>query len=315
MAYWLTKHWPLRKGDEKQSQAGVYVRPEDENIIKQVQPRDLVFIYETKGGKAELRKMADGTEELFPCRKGQGGIVALLEVTAKAFVREGSVPEKYSDGSTTWWKWFAPTKPVNTIGFVPREEVVRNLKYSPRYAFRGFGKNNSGLGRLTEEQFEALLFAFTSETGNNDEKTVQDARKAKKFGPGGEGPEHLALKECVAQNPSYILNEPGLRLYELEMPLPTADRIDVVLKDRFDRFVAVEIEVECQESELVGPLQCSKYRAMLSYLFNRPFDEVRTILVAYEIHDSVKAQCFEHGIETKVVRKELISVQPSGQKA
>jgi len=174
MAYWLTKHWPLRKGDEKQSQAGVYVRPEDENIIKQVQPRDLVFIYETKGGKAELRKMADGTEELFPCRKGQGGIVALLEVTAKAFVREGSVPEKYSDGSTTWWKWFAPTKPVNTIGFVPREEVVRNLKYSPRYAFRGFGKNNSGLGRLTEEQFEALLFAFTSETGNNDEKTVQD---------------------------------------------------------------------------------------------------------------------------------------------
>ena len=51
-----------------------------------------------------------------------------------------------------------------------------------------------------------------------------------------------------------------------------------MLEDAFDRFVVVEVEVRCEASEIVGPLQCMKYRAMLSYFFNRPIEEVRCIL-------------------------------------
>lgn len=251
--------------------------------------------------------MADGREEQVPCRKGRGGIVALVKVAKSASEPEGTQHEHYSDGTTMWWRWYAPTEPVNTAGFIHREEVARLLGYKPQYSFKGFGEDKSGLSRLTEDKFKSLLSAYTSKTIEKDKTAVQHLRKPANFGPGGEGPEHLALKEYVARNPSGTLGEPGLRLYAIEMPLPTADKIDIVLQDRFGRFVAVEIEVECHESELAGPLQCSKYRALLSYLFDRPFAEVRTILVAHSIHKTVGAQCHKHGIETKVVQKQVIS--------
>lgn len=41
---------------------------------------------------------------------------------------------------------------------------------------------------------------------------------------------------------------------DMERPLPTGDKIDVVRKDRFGRFVVVE--VDCGPSETAGPLQC-----------------------------------------------------------
>jgi hypothetical protein len=88
----------------------------------------------------------------------------------------------------------------------------------------------------------------------------------------------------------------------MEWPLPTSDRIDLVLKDRFDRFVAVEVEVDCEASELAGPLQCMKYRAMLSYFFDRPIEEVRSLLVAHSIHANVCRRCEEHSIVTRMVQ-------------
>lgn len=102
-----------------------------------------------------------GREEQVPCRKGRGGIVALVEVAKSASEPEGSLSESYSDGTTMWWRWYAPTEPVNTVGFVPREEVARLLGYKPQYSFKGFGEDKSGLGRLTEDKFKALLSAYT----------------------------------------------------------------------------------------------------------------------------------------------------------
>jgi hypothetical protein len=44
-----------------------------------------------------------------------------------------------------------------------------------------------------------------------------------------------------------------------------------------------------------------KYRAMLSYFFNRPLEEVRCILVAHSIHADVCGRCAVHSIDTKRV--------------
>jgi hypothetical protein len=79
------------------------------------------------------------------------------------------------------------------------------------------------------------------------------------------------------------------------------DRVDVVLKDSYDRFVMVEVEVDCTEVEIVGPLQCMKYRAMMAYLFGRQTNEIRTILVAHSIHSTVIERCRNHAIECCVV--------------
>ena len=70
-----------------------------------------------------------------------------------------------------------------------------------------------------------------------------------------------------------------------------------MLIDGFGRFVVVEVEVDCDRQELIGPLQCMKYRAMLSYLFRRNPSEVRALLVAHSIHQDVIDWSREYQIE------------------
>jgi RecB family endonuclease NucS len=97
-----------------------------------------------------------------------------------------------------------------------------------------------------------------------------------------------------------MLGEPGLRHWATEFQLPTGDTVDVVLMDENGRFVVVEVEVDCDASEVVGPLQCMKYRAMVSYLFKRHPSEVRAILIAHSIHDDVVSWCAEYEVESKL---------------
>ncbi len=54
--------------------------------------------------------------------------------------------------------------------------------------------------------------------------------------PGGEGPEHLRLKNAIAKDPETLLGEKGLALYAKEYAFPTTDQADVVLRDSLDRY-------------------------------------------------------------------------------
>ena len=202
-----------------------------------------------------------------------------------------------------WWRYRAKTRSANSSGFLPRLEVNALLGYSERYVFRGFGDERSGLKQITEETFDRIHSAFNASALTDEEGRIANANEGG-FGAGGEGPEHLALKKRIAENPADVLREPGLTLWNVEWLLPTMDRIDLVLKDSLDRFVAVEVEVDCDAKELPGPLQCMKYRAMLSYFFERPIEEVRCILAAHSIHSEVQRRCGHHSIEAKVVARE-----------
>ena len=117
------------------------------------------------------------------------------------------------------------------------------------------------------------------------------------FGPGGEGPAHLALKERIAADPAGALGEPGLRHVATELWFPTADRVDIVLEDRFGRLIAVEVEVDCGADEVCGPLQCMKYRGLLAYRFDRDPLEVRMLLAAHTVHPVIRQKCARFGIE------------------
>lgn len=306
MAYWLTTHWPKRVDkSEDEPQSGVWVTDGNKQVISRVQTGDLVFIYESRNGKTVLRQTADGKQKKVPCRKGQEGIVALVEVTDIAYQPETSKAEKYVGGEIKWWRWNAPTRALNTDGFVKREDVAEILGYKSNWSFRGFGESHSGLARITENQFNALLSAFKSKAAEHDKKVIKGSQGGHKHGAGGgEGQEHLALKERVAKDPSGTLKEQGLEFVKMEEPFATGDKPDVVLQDCFGRFVAVEVEVDCYENEQAGPLQCMKYRALLAYECDRREEEIRSFLVAHSIHPKVQKKCHKFKIETKIVPRE-----------
>lgn len=299
MAFWMTTHWPRREDRSlEEPRYGVWVQNKKKKLIDRVSPGDLVFIYETKSGPAIKQTYVDGSVKSVRRHPGGEGIVALVEVTEVASQPEDSQPEEYADGSKLWWRYCAPTRSINSGGFIPREEVSGLLGYDNSYNFHGFGEKHSGLKEITADLFDQILDRFSASTCAIERKRIEHLPPPK-FG--GEGPEHKALKLRIANDPAGVLGETGLTLWKTEWPLPTGDRIDLVLKDALGRFVAVEVEVNCERSEIAGPLQCMKYRAMLSYLFNRPLEEFRCILVAHSIHADVCGRCATHTIGTKVV--------------
>jgi hypothetical protein len=300
MNYWITTHWPQREGEPIDT--CVWVQDGKEHLIDRLVPGDGVFIYESKSGPTVLRQYADGTTKRLRCRHGREGIVALVQVAEKAYQPEESRPEQYPDGSTMWWRYCAPTRPANSAGFLSRVQAAGLLGFSDRYPFRGFGDEHSGLKLVSEATFDRIRDAYLAFARANEYINVEHATGAR-FGGGGEGPEHLALKNRIAADPAAVLNERGLELWNMEWGLPTGDRIDIVLKDAFGRFVAVEVEVDCDAREMAGPLQCMKYRAMLSYYFNHPIEEVRTFLVAHTIHPVVRERGIKYEIESRVVAR------------
>lgn len=83
-------------------------------------------------------------------------------------------------------------------------------------------------------------------------------------GGGGEGPDHLALKNYVCSNPQLV----GLRLGdppgETEFGLPSGDCVDVVFSQR-RRLHAVEVKPVSSGIDDItrGLFQCVKYRAVI----------------------------------------------------
>lgn len=82
---------------------------------------------------------------------------------------------------------------------------------------------------------------------------------------GGEGPEHLALKNYVCANPQLV----GLKLGDLpgepEYPLPSGDSVDVVFVQK-RRIRAVEVKPSGSGLDDItrGLFQCVKYQAVLA---------------------------------------------------
>jgi hypothetical protein len=296
MNHWLTTHWPPRANDLSHSPGGVWVVDGKEHVIRELEVGDLVWIYESGSGKTAIRTQANGQALKVPCKRGRQGVIALCQVTEPAYARDDATPEAYVDGTTMWWRWFAETETLNSSGFVPRSEVAVLLNYDTNYTFRGFGQVASGLKQLTAAQHDTLQHAFNASVLPQQNRRLAETARAG-HGFGGEGALHKSLKELIGANPSAALHEDGLSLVKLEYPFATGDRIDVLLRDRFGRYVAVEVEPVCLEGEVCGPLQCMKYRAMLAYVLGVPLNEIRAILASPEIHSTVSDKCRTHNVE------------------
>jgi hypothetical protein len=298
--YWLATHWPQRvDAEEGPTYTGVWAQDGKEHAIGRMHEGDLVFIFETQNGKTLVRQSPNGDQVRIPCSAGRGGVVALMRVSSEPF-ELSDPPEQYADGTQIWWRWHAETTPVNSSGFVTREKLNELLGYATGYTRFG------GLRELTSEKFNLLLTEFVEIAVQRE--GVAASQGASRFGPGGEGPEHLALKNAVAADPSGLLGEDGLSLVQVEYPIITGDRVDIVLRDHLGRLVAVEIEVDCDSREMAGPLQAAKYRSLLAYLHDVPEREVRSMLVAHSVHDTVKGRCGKHRIEVVEVTRARVAL-------
>lgn len=264
-----------------------------------------MFVYQSRSGRALLRQQPDGSEEQVPCRTGREGVVHLGVVLSRVAADSTSTPENYSDGTTIWWRWHAPAEVVSRSGFVPREEVCTILGYKSTYNFRGFGEAHSGLRELTDLEFAALLKRFRSAR-----PLILSRKQVPRGGAtgkgGGESKEHCELKEFVAANPSAAIGEVGLRTIKVEFSFPTGDRADIVLADRYDRVIGVEIEPKVGDSDDVGVLQAIKYRRMLEWSADRAPGDSRSLLVAYAISDRMRQRCAQYAVQCVVIERERL---------
>lgn len=299
--YWITTHWPPDIGDE--ISYSIYLYDGSERAGVNIKCGDMIWIYESKSARHKIIDKPDGSQYTLKRQQGKGGVIALAEVVRE--LRDiGGVPSKYDDGSELWWRWMADGKLVNQSGFVSRMKLTEIMGYGRGYAFRGFGDKRSGLKLIDQEMHQKILEAFNQEQPSETKPIIRDPRKyIHKFGGkgGGEGPEHKQLKESIAADPEKVLGEDGLTTIQMEYPFPTGDRADIMLVDKENRYVAIEVEVKVDMSDLSGVLQAIKYSRMYAIECRRKFEEVRAFLVAHQISQDVIELCKEYDIETFVV--------------
>lgn len=296
MRYWVTTHWPLREGWTEEGAAGVWLPDGREAVGAALAIGDHVIVYESRSGRTQLVERPDGSTVTLACREGREGVVYYGRVSESLHADSDSEPEHYTDGTTVWWRWSARIQVLSRSGFVPRPELLLSLGYKPTWNLRGFGTDHSGLLEITQEQYQEIVHKF------HDSRRLQLAaypipRGGGQLGGGGESPTHARLKRYVADNPSGALRESGMRTIWLEYPFPTGDRADVVLADTYDRVVAVEVEPEVADTDVVGPLQAIKYRFMLEWLSNREPGDSRAVLVAHAISPRICELCRRYAVE------------------
>ncbi|MCG9126501.1 hypothetical protein JT359_02765 [Candidatus Poribacteria bacterium] len=116
-----------------------------------------------------------------------------------------------------------------------------------------------------------------------------------------ESSNHKHLKEYIAYNPTEL--DQRLRLVKIEYSFKSNDRVDILMADSNGNPVPVEVEIGFYPDNWeIGVWQAAKYKHLAAAEFGLSCEQVRSILVAPEIPEDVKAKCSELGIEPIEVR-------------
>jgi hypothetical protein len=313
MKYWVTTHWPHSVSeDASEPHSGVYVPDGRESSVASMSPGDIVFIYESKYGRTEKRTLLDGAVETIPSHVGKEGIVTIVKVASDVYEDEDASPTEYTDGSKIWWRYVAETAHITAHGLVPRQALNKVLGYAADYNLRGFGDMHSGVKEITSEQAEELLSLFSKGIENELATLLkaeeENRRSFSHFGSGGEGELHKTIKYAIQDNPELLLGEEGLCHVKTEYLFSTSDRVDILLIDKFKRFVVVEVEPACENGYHIGTAQCMKYRSLMAFESDRREHEVRAILAAPTVSKDVLDKAIVYDIEVKLIQEKHLTL-------
>jgi hypothetical protein len=168
---------------------------------------------------------------------------------------------------------------ATTVGDSGSKEIVRRL------IERKFGDKEApqAVGALT-----------------GDASVAKKVALAHKY-PGGEGPEHLALKHWIAENPSSV-GLPSTSKPKIEHLFKSGDCVDIAFKLPNGDWAIVEIETT---APLPGAHQAIKYRALLAAQQNWTLDTNRVtgVLVAWAYSSSDLEFCRRYKIEAWTCRR------------
>jgi hypothetical protein len=117
----------------------------------------------------------------------------------------------------------------------------------------------------------------------------------RKYGPGGEGPDHKELKNWIWGHPE-LLGLTDVSCRHVEYRFESGDRADLVFEHTSGAFTVVEVETIMPSP---GAHQAIKYRALLCAQKGLPLDskKVSSILVAWAIPSQVADFCRTYGID------------------
>ncbi|MEM7577499.1 MAG: hypothetical protein AAF328_08495 [Planctomycetota bacterium] len=307
MRYWITTQWPSPSTPPRKHR-NIFLPNGREAPGKRVQVGDRVAIFELKTGRSEVVLGEDGPKVIKARADGAQGIVTIGEVTSPV-KSSGRPPSTYTDDSEIWWRWKAETGGHNDEGFVPTSEVTRILGFASNYGFRGFGEARSGLKEISGNQFLELAAFFASSKDSSETESFKPPDYVPpKYGPGGEGAVHKALKQHVADYPELVFQEKGLKHIGTEVVVPSGDRIDVLLRDQIGRYVAVEVEPAQGLGQLDGLCQAVKYRHLACVLHRVDFEAGRSALVAFELHESLDPIAKRYAVEMIRVDRSKVAI-------
>jgi hypothetical protein len=141
---------------------------------------------------------------------------------------------------------------------------------------------------------ESDIAKVSGARGTTDRTFAARVSQLNKYGPGGEGPDHLRLKNWVSEHPE-SLGLTSSAKPDVEHQYLSGDRVDILFSLGKNRFTTVEIETLVPWP---GAHQVIKYRALqcaergLSIVS----DKVTGVLVAWKIPPDVRSFCDRYGI-------------------
>jgi hypothetical protein len=296
--YWISAQSPPLEGSPARQLDCLSLAAGREAAGLELEPGDLVLVYQSKSGRAVRRRDADGTEEWVQTVVGQQGIAAVAEVEGRV-TRDAQIGKtEYVDGTELYWCWRAPVNVFSTDGYVPLLDVNRILGFKPSYNFGGFAYRNSGLRQIEAGQYWSLVEIFRSNA-----KSARPARDLIGSSREERGARRL-LVDYVAADPTFALREAGLETLAVAHELPAGESADIVLGDRTGAVVAVQVDAE--EDCLATVAHASIRRAMLELEMERGPGQSRVFLVAHSVSQEMREICASYGIECFAVDEELV---------
>jgi len=170
------------------------------------------------------------------------------------------------------------------------DDQVANILFDLRDTVRG-EENRMQIKSMIDNTFSQVNDTRTSL------KRIEKIMHKRKYGRGGEGPNHKRLKIWVHQNPDKLGISEVIESH-LEYTFPSGDTVDVLFKQKNNRYSVVEIETDTAFP--AGAFQALKYKVLTCAENGYPIesDQVKAFLVAWSISESEKFWCSEYGIHT-----------------
>jgi hypothetical protein len=304
--YWIAAQAPPLESDPDRGFDCVSLAEGREALGLELEPGDLVLVYQSRSGRAVKQRSAEGGEVWVPTVAGRQGIAAVAEVEDRV-TRDARISgTEYADGRELCWCWRAPIDAISTDGHVSLSDVNRILGFKPTYNFGGFAYRNSGLREIEAAQYWDLVEIF-----RGNARRARPARDSIRGSlPKRAVDRHAArgarrlLVDYVAADPAFALRETGLETLAVSHPLPAGASADIVLEDRAGTVVAVQVDPE--EDGLATVAHASIRRAMIELEMERRPGRSRVFVVAYSLSQEMREACTSYGVECFTVDKDLV---------